>query len=141
MWNPFRKRDTPVVALFRPQTMLGFGFSSVRALCRRCGWQRPIGCTGQKNEIRAVIRVVPCSDPCNLVSARTRYYPVKTPLSTITADLPGYRDLEDEAMQKGLVGMLHEFQPLFEGRRCPRCKQSGQLSLDQIVTLGQDPRY
>ena len=115
--------------------MIGLAFSSVRILCRSCGWHRPLGLAGQYDGRRAVIRIQDCSDPCNILSARTRFFPIDKSLAEIAARQSGYRDLHEDATNCGLFRMLLEFQPLFFGKCCPRCHASDAPSLDMITQI------
>lgn len=121
--------------------MIDFEFTTVRGLCRACGWSRAIGVTGIKNGTRAVISVRSCNEDCNVISARTRFYPATVPLAEIQVRCPSYRDLQEEACEIGLVRMCDGFSSLFCGRRCPRCRAVGELRLDAITLLGREPRY
>ena len=115
--------------------MLDFGFTTVRALCRACGWSREVGKTGVNDGMRAVISLRSCRDDCNVISARTRYYPANIPLTEIRLRCPSYRDLREEAYAVGHLRMCDGFASLFVGRRCPRCGVVGQLGLNTISLL------
>jgi hypothetical protein len=100
-----------------------------------------IGATGIKDDRRAVISVRSCADDCNVVSARTRFYPAEIPVAAIRIRCPDYRDLQEEAYAGGLLRMCGGFAPLFAGRRCPRCHVSGELRLDVFTYCWRDPEY
>lgn len=76
-----------------------------------------------------------CWDDCNVISARTRFYPATVPLAEIQARCLSYRDLEEEAHAIGLFPMCDGFSWLFAGRRCPRCGVAGKLELNAITSL------
>jgi formate dehydrogenase maturation protein FdhE len=120
----------------------GFEFCIVRILCRSCGWERPIGKTGQKDSRRALIKIQVCDAPNNLLKAKVKEVAADVPADAYAELFPGYRDLEAEAYEKGLIRTLKEFQPLLEGKMCPRCGDSNELSLDTgQIRYGEDLRY
>lgn len=120
---------------------LGFEFSTVRVLCRECGWLRNIGYTGIKDNVRALIQISESRDASHILHGRTLEVSISEPLENVLARHPGYRDLEDEAQTKGLLAMLDEFKPLLASRSCPRCKKLDNLCLDSTTFHGREIRF
>lgn len=113
-------------------------FTTVRALCTGCGWFRILGYCGQKDGLRAVIRIdSDAASSSNLLRGRVLEFP-----SIYGADEwpEGYRDLSEESHRSGMVAVERTFDPLLDGRYCPRCKKTGSLGVDWYTMIGGDPR-
>src|SRR5687767_941901 len=99
-------------------------FTTVRALCKACGWFRVLGYCGTKDQVRAVIRIEVDPDGCNLLRGRV----LEFPNTSQPDDWPeGYRDLREESYCCGMFVIEHKFDPLLENRSCPRCRKVGML--------------
>lgn len=119
----------------------GLDFRTVRVQCRACGWFRNIAHAGCADGKRALVSVSSSDDPSHVLRARVIEVPEDVPLSVALKEHPEYRDLISEAHQKGLLALMREFQPLLEGRACPRCKRVGNLELTQLWNAGREIRY
>ena len=119
----------------------GLDFQTVRVLCKCCGWYRNIAHSGCADGKRALVSISASDDPSHVLHAKVVEVAEDLLLADVLRDHPGYRDLDHEAHQKGLVRMEAEFQPLLSGRACPRCATVGKLELSQIWNLGTHVRY
>jgi hypothetical protein len=111
-------------------------FSTVRALCVACGWFRLLGYCGRMDDVRAVIRIDADASGCNLLRGRVLEYP---PAASPVEWPAGYRDLNAESHQCGVMAIRRTFDALLKDRPCPRCKKTGSLCVDWYTMIGGDP--
>lgn len=119
----------------------GLDFQTVRVLCSNCGWFRNIAHSGCSDGKRALVLVVRSKDPSHVLHGKVIEVPQDLPLDEVLNAHPGYRDLDAEALEKGLFRMQDEFSPLVADQSCPRCKTAGGLGLSQLWNLGSHVRY
>jgi hypothetical protein len=119
----------------------GLDFQSVRVVCKGCGWCRIIAHSGCADGKRALVSISLSSDPSHVLHAKVVEVPKDLLLADALRDHPGFRDLVQEAHEKGLFRMQAEFQPLLIGQACPRCKTVGRLELSQTGGPGPHVRY
>jgi hypothetical protein len=111
-------------------------FSTVRALCTACGWFRVLGFCGQKDDVRAVIRIDADAAESNLLRGRV----LELPSSARPDEWPeGYRDLSDESYRCGTLAIERTFDPLLKDKSCPRCRKAGALGVNWYTMIGGDP--
>lgn len=119
----------------------GLEFCTVRVLCHNCGWFRNIGYTGVKDNVRALIKIRKSKDSSHILHGKVLEFPAEKPLEEISTNNPEYRDLNFEAHQKGLYATMREFDFLFEGSYCPRCKKERNLCLESITFHGREIKF
>src|SRR5437667_7984913 len=119
----------------------GLDFHTVRVLCKGCGWFRNIAHSGCADGKRALVHISVSDDPSHVLRAEVVEVSEDLPLDDALRDHPGFRDLVQEAHEKGLLRMEGEFQPLLSVQACPRCNAVGKLELSQIWNLGTHVRY
>ena len=119
----------------------GIDFQSVRVVCKNCGWVRVIAHSGCSDGRRALVKIVKSKDSSHVLHADVVEIPQERPIQEALAANPGFRDLDAEAHEKGLIAMEREFLPLLDDQSCPRCHKSGKLELSQLWTVGQHKRY
>jgi hypothetical protein len=119
----------------------GIDNQTVRVLYKKCGWYRAIAHSGCADGRRALVRITRSKDPSHVLHADVIEVPEEKPIEEALAANPGFRDLNAEALEKGLIAMEREFLPLLEDQACPRCHSVGHLELSQIHYLGRHVRY
>jgi hypothetical protein len=108
---------------------LDFNFQTVRCICYACGWFRVIGFTGINGAQRALIRLNRDKGNCNLLKAEVLVGPRDHSIQQLAAGRYGFHDLQDEAYDMGLVNAERQYDHLFRGQVCPRCKKPDRLQL------------
>ena len=111
-------------------------FHTVRVLCRSCGWFRVLGYTGVKGKTRALIRIDTNANQHNLLRGKVREVSIDSKPAQWPKD---YSDLKLKAHEMGLYQAQALFDPLLEGRSCPRCQHDDKLTVDWFLLLGGDP--
>jgi len=119
----------------------GLDFQTVRVLCKKCGWFRNIAHSGCADGKRALVSISVADDPSHVLHAKVVEVSEDLPLDEVLLKYPGFRDLVQEAHEKGLIRMENEFQPLLHEKICPRCKTIGKLELSQIGNRSSHVRY
>ena len=107
-----------------------YDFHIVRCLCSTCGWFRIVGLSGVKGPEKALIRLHRDKSGCNLVKAEVLIGPRWFSADQIADGREGLHDLKEEAYDLGLFKAQRQYDYLFEGRVCPRCKRPEKLGLD-----------
>ena len=113
-------------------TGLDINHQVVRCVCYMCGWFRVVGYSGSHGSKRAIIRFRSDS-ATNLVKAEVVVGDSQATVEEIAGGAIGFHDLVAEAHEQGLIRAEHQYDFLFEGRRCPRCKNYGHLRLGWLL--------
>ena len=99
-----------------------------------------------------LVRLRKAKSSCNLLEASFREIPAELPLKEAEERFRGFSDLTvswDHYGPDGGRGAKLECQKLIEGLRCPRCKKTGNLTIELwepvlggfVVIDARPPRY
>jgi hypothetical protein len=104
----------------------------VRCVCYACGWFRVVGFSGKYGSKRAIIRFRTDADS-NLVKAEVLVGDRQSTVEEIAGGAARFHDLVAEAHEQGLCKAERSYDFLFEGRKCPRCKNRGHLQIGWLL--------
>jgi hypothetical protein len=127
--------------MFKTMLHRGLDFQTVRVLCKHCGWFRNIAHSGCADGKRALVKITQSQDGSHVLHGEVIEVHEDSDVAIELEKHPGFRDLEREAQQKGLLAMERTFAPLLKDQTCPRCKTHGHLEVSQIKNSGSHVRY
>ncbi len=118
----------------------GLDFHTLKVTCS-CGWFRNIAHSGCADGKRAIVKIIQSKDPSHVLYAKVKEISESLNNTDWKKQYPDFVGLFAEAYDKGLLSAMDEYSYLLEDKSCPRCKDTGQLKLEQECSLEQHVRY